>query len=52
MTTWVPLVDVSDVPLAELVDDESGQVQAATRRILGELREQDTYVSGFQSIVE
>lgn len=52
MTTWVPLVDVSDLTLAELVDDESGPVRAATRRIIGELKEQDTYVSGFQSAVE
>lgn len=52
MSEWVPLVDVGDMSLVELLAVVDGPIAEATARILAALDDPDsTMVSGFGSAV-
>lgn len=51
MTDWVPLVDVRDMTLIELLAVDSGPIAEATARILADLEDPDGVSCGFSSAV-
>lgn len=50
--TWVPLLDVSDVPMAELVASANPVLGRCVDRLVASLDDPDGVISAFQSIVE
>lgn len=50
--TWVPLLDVSDVPMAELVASQDTILGRCIVRLIASLDDPDGIISAFQSFVE
>ena len=48
---WVPLVDLSHVPLDRPVSDDDGVVGQALRRVLRSLHDRDGVISAFGSFI-
>lgn len=48
---WIPLPDVSDLPIEALAADASGVLGRSLRQVLGTLADRDGVISAFASFV-
>lgn len=46
---WAPLIDVTEVPLAELLASDDPAIHGALERVLRDLDSRDGVISAFQS---
>jgi FXSXX-COOH protein len=52
MAEWVPLIDVTDVSMAEMVASQDTVLGRCVDRLIGSLDDPDGIISAFQSFVE
>ncbi len=52
MADWIPLIDVTDMPMAELVASRNTVLGRCVDRLVASLDDPDGIISAFQSFVE